>query len=214
MASKGVSTVAVVSAALWLAGCGGDQNVPNATGKPSPATAAVNAPAVDASTPDKAVQAIWALSDAKARADCELRKKVLAGPDSDAKQLILQEARGMAGPLAAGGVAKSYADDLARVAACAPDTYLREIKEAKVETESRATVTAQVRNITPIPPNAEESDYGKEKRTKGTTYKYVLTKGAAGWQVEDVFYFTEYGNEFVSLYSDPRPPYPYDTPAL
>lgn len=216
MRSKLLGLIIIGGAAAALSGC-----KPVAPSSSGPTSAKASAPAsaatapVDASTPDKAVKAVWAKMDAGNKAMCEAQRRVLAGPDGDAKLALMGSiASGMQGDLVTGGVVKAYNDGLARALNCTPEVYVREIEEAKVETDSRATVTATIKNITPIPPNADESDYLTEERKKGTRYKYELTKSGNSWKVEDVFYWGEYTKEFESMYSDPRAPYPYSAPPL
>jgi hypothetical protein len=64
--------------------------------------------------------------------------------------------------------------------------YAREILDVRQETESRATVTARVRNVTPIPPAATAGEYEMEKRTNGEVYRYIFERDAEGWKLVQV----------------------------
>lgn len=132
-------------------------------------------PAIDISSPDKALKSYWAVIDWKRRLDAE---NYAMWRDSDR--------------------VRSTNDALAKVAVSAfakkhtpgqVETFEREIVEAKVETDTRAIIKTLIKNSTPIPPGAEVTPYAKRQRAQGDQYRYVLERDADGWKIAEVWEF-------------------------
>lgn len=64
--------------------------------------------------------------------------------------------------------------------------YLREILQVEPESETRATVLARIRNVTPVPPGAEPDPYTARRRADGDVYRYVFERDSAGWKLVQV----------------------------
>lgn len=133
-------------------------------------------------TPDIALKSWWALIDAKDRfyskrcdqpeapAFVKYRDEILTG---DTKDFFTRNQT-----------------------SCAADTYGREIDEVKVESDSRATIFATIKNTTPLPQDVHLSDSDERSRSTGERYKYVLERSSTqeGWKVSQVFSHNDYAS--------------------
>ena len=72
------------------------------------------------------------------------------------------------------------------------ESFIRDIVDVKIESESRAVIIANIKNSTPIPPGAELSKYQEQSRNEGDKYKYVLEKSQPGWQIAEIWDFKTY----------------------
>jgi hypothetical protein len=64
--------------------------------------------------------------------------------------------------------------------------YTREILAVEPESETRATVLARIRNVTPVPPGAVADEYAARRRAEGDVYRYVFERDSAGWKLVQV----------------------------
>lgn len=74
---------------------------------------------------------------------------------------------------------------------CRVSTYARDIQEVKTESETRAVVFANIKDVSPVPDGAEPDENDKKYRANGFRYKYVLEKTSAGWKISQVFQYRE-----------------------
>lgn len=131
----------------------------------------------DLSTPDRAVRSWWAVKDT---ADAYAYRTYIANSD------VIPGSREQRAAVA------SITIGAANTNVIAPErptreSYSREILKVKQESESRAVVTARVRNVTPIPPGAVASEYQATARAEGEVYRYVVEKDATGWKISQIF---------------------------
>lgn len=143
-------------------------------------------PAIDRTTPDRAVQSLWALRDWQAgfdealgcfdlldvakpynEASWEVTAQIFGG--SIKRQLEKRRNCGLKDP-----------NDTARV-------FSRSIVEVKMETPTRAVVETMIKNITPIPEKVKLDDDDKRKRDWGQATRYVLSKDSeSSWAIDNV----------------------------
>lgn len=199
--------ISVALAAMMIASCGGSDTRSNAaanapSGASTPdvsANSAPKPPAVDLSTPDRAMRSFWATLDHVELAEHMERQKQLSG-------LLAVRA-----PMAAVTIG-DYAKEAVAAFKAERETFAREISEVKVESESRAVVLTTVRNTTPVPPGAEESPRMRKEREDGGRYRYILEKEKNEWKVAEVWYWADYSSKWSKLRpSDGKPRYPYMT---
>lgn len=174
-----------VLAALLLAGCGNQANT-SATASPKTEQAAdvPPPPVIDTTTPDKAVKSLWATIDwSKAVNQARLDRYQ---PTADEMALKRLEAQLSVPAIASPKVEKTQRQQ-----------YSREILKADVETESRAIVMAQIKNVTPFSADTVLSKYQLKAREQGERVKYVLEKNAGSWQISEAWEWKDYSNEFT-----------------
>lgn len=177
--------IIVASMALAFTACG---NAPH-TGGMSTETKATK-PAVDLSTPDRAIKSYWAMVDATNAAEYEI---IL---ESRSRH---RDVRARLNSLFSADVRNSLEPEYMR-----EEIFSRDIVSVDVETESRAVIVATIRNATPIPANAEVSKSDEEQRRDGDRYKYVLEREGEDWLVAEIW-------EYASYLRDWRKVVPRDT---
>lgn len=146
----------------------------------------------DASTPDRALETIWAIAEADAAVRCAAQTDLSRSSDPRDKKILaaIQHASTYTDLLQ--GVTLKQIDFYNQDAVqCGNRTYDREINDVKVETDSRAVVLATTRDVTPAPAGFTEPSYDKDTREKGDQFKYVFTKVAGKWLLEEVYSVTE-----------------------
>ena len=168
---KNFATVAVILL-VGLSAC-------SKTESPTPGMARpdVNIP-LDLSTPDKALKSYWAVRDSVRTKTNEVLTKERSSFEAAETQLAA---------VADGALVKEF---LVRVRS--PETFSRDIVDVKVESESRAVITAVIKNSTPIPAGGEMSKYDEDRRGNGERYRYVLEKNQTGWRVAEVWEWDSY----------------------
>lgn len=144
-------------------------------------------PAPNLSSPDNAVKSWWALTDAIARASYEECKK------EDVQATAIQAARRS---LAAGSTKEFFQ----KARDCRLEDFERTIERASVETDTRAVVMTNIKNVTQLPAGSSLSKYAKDNVEKGLGYKYVLTRESDKWYIEEVY---SYSSTNVILKRDP-----------
>lgn len=184
---------AVLSAfflAALLVGCGKEsQTIGNAnlaTSQPTKAVAGllpVPDLKVDLSSPDRALKTLFAMQDRGAvfgyNSDIERKAKAAEAPPiqlDDAFVLF-------------DGPAKSWFERFVKyreIGTPTLDVVARDILKVETESETRAIVLVNMKNITPIPAGAELDEYDKKFREEGFNYRYIMTKTGEGWKIEDV----------------------------
>lgn len=174
------------AAVSLLAGCSPKAQAPSGQSYKA-ALAALQAIRQDGSTPDRALKSIWAARDAEDAVRCAAKIELL---ESRRTREIATHVLIAAAParLVAGNVATSFNSEMANARSCSPPQYERDIREVRVETQSRAVIVARIRNTTPIPPGAVEDEYTRRSRKNGETYRYIFARGKDRmWKLEDVW---------------------------
>ncbi len=151
---------------LALAACG--QKVAVAPGSPPVATVKV-----DQATPDKALKSYWAVRDSIRENSRQLNKARLQEFQAGEKQLS---------EVVTGDLVEDWKSKMGET-----ETYIRDIIDVKVESDSRAAIIATIKNSTPIPAGAEISKYAEEGRRDGERYRYILEKDQTGWKVAEIW---------------------------
>jgi hypothetical protein len=76
---------------------------------------------------------------------------------------------------------------------CFAESFSRAIVHVAIEGKSRAFVIAHIKNITPIPADAEEPrEVDLEFRREGSHFKYVLETTPEGWKISQVLRFQKF----------------------
>lgn len=76
-----------------------------------------------------------------------------------------------------------------RVNHCDKETYEREIREVKLETETRAIAFVTIKNSTPS--TAAHTEKEEQRRLKGEEYKYLIERSKEGWKIVQVYKYSE-----------------------
>lgn len=164
-----------------LAGCLGESDAVKTEALAAPEVARVEdrepPPAVDSTSPDNALKSYWSVVDWRKRISKQqheetLQSKLTASMD-DAHSKVAVPA-----------IYKRRSYPL--------ETFDREIIEAKVETDTRATIHAVIKNSTPIPEGADVTNYDRKRREQGDRYRYVMERGQDGWRVAEIWEFDRY----------------------
>lgn len=155
----------IAALVLTLAGCGARE--PNSAQQPQEATLAVP---LDLSTPDQALKSYWRSIDA-------IRLKVVTNRQSSAQRQYDAMLKRVTLP----GLIEDTPEE------GKPETFLRDIENVDIQSDSRAVVIARIRNSTPIPPGAEVTDYDRGAREKGDRYKYVFGKAGEEWRLAELW---------------------------
>jgi hypothetical protein len=179
--SPATASAALLLSAIALGACGGGgaagggakaDSVPSARNRPLPDSAF----AVDLSTPDRALRTYWHI---KSMADT-----IGAPVDTTAARYRNWQRADTALARIYGGEALA---EYGRTRQPQPrQRYLREILAVEPETETRATVLARIRNVTPVPPGATPDEYSARRRAEGDVYRYVFERDADGWKLVQV----------------------------
>ena len=156
---------------------------------------------VDASTPDKALKSYWKLRDAQ---NSNFQKFT---NDSHVKKL-LNEIYGSYGDIVVPLIAKQKLELLESPV----ETFSREIKKIVFESETKAVINAEVRNVTPIAEMAYLSVNDMAKRNNGNEYKYVLEKAGEAWKVSEVLWRSIYSGNWIKIAPESTmPQFPIET---
>ncbi len=175
-----IKVIVIVSSALITVGCGGnkeEKSKPDIT--PTSAVAEGAAPVeIDMTTPDRALKSYWKVQDQIRAAYFEHDKAQLS-----AYHRIQAPAERVMTGAAFNGIKLKPVEF---------STFIRDIIDVNVESESRAVIIASIKNSTPIPAGAELSKYDEKSRNEGEKYKYVLEKSPPGWQIAEIWDFKTY----------------------
>lgn len=149
---------------------------------------------IDKSTPDKAIKSYWAARD-KVRE--ERRNWYVSNLNT------LQNMESTYSELVNGDVREGWkaGEEIA-------ETFIRDIIEVKVESESRAVILVAIKNTTPVPAGAEMDKHDTEKRRDGDRYRYIMEKDSTGWRVAEIWEFRSYlsNGDFTKIVPADRKP--------
>lgn len=173
--------IAVAAVSVVLVGCQDDvgttKNNSVAVKEVAKAEESEPPPPIEVTSPDQALKSYWAVLDWRARVSDQQNKATLQSK-----------------------LTASMDETYAKVATPAIyerrsytlSTFDREIVEAKVETDTRATILATIKNSTPIPAGADVTDRDRERREQGDRFRYVLERNQDGWRVAEVWEFNRF----------------------
>ena len=68
---------------------------------------------------------------------------------------------------------------------CRDSAFERTVEGVAPETPSRAVVSARIRNVSPIPADAQPSAREEQARRNGERFRYVLERGRSAWKVAE-----------------------------
>lgn len=173
--------------AMSLAGCL-DESKPDGLAK---ATKDVEGVVIAANSPDAAVKSWWAVKDAGIQLDreiCTEYMKMSSPKDEKLRELA--------------------ADSLHFRTDCSvTHSYERKIAKVDVESDTRAVVSAVIRNIEPPEPGAEMDESDRKAKEAGERYRYTLERGKStdGWKIASIERFPSYARDWQEAYSKPKP---------
>lgn len=133
---------------------------------------------VDMSTPDKAIKSYWSVRDAVRKSQDDIFRRSIESYRNASAQFE---------DVLTGELAKAWSTKPSSF-----ETFERDILDVKIETESRAIVTAVIRNTSPIPAGADVSRFVEQRRLAGERYRYVLEKTGSAWKVSEIWFWDEY----------------------
>jgi hypothetical protein len=175
-------SAAILASAAALSACGGGgsaadgaakaDSVPSVRSRPLPDSAF----AVDLSTPDRALRTYWHI---KSMAD------TIRAP-ADTTEARYHDWRRADTVLARVYGGEALGEYRRTREPQPPQRYVREILAVEPETETRATVLARIRNVTPVPPGATPDEYSARRRAEGDVYRYVFEREPDGWKLVQV----------------------------
>lgn len=171
---------ATVSAILMLVACGGNNpdkanSDVKSTGIPVLASKPVE---IDITTPDRALKSYWKVQD-QFRSEYHAHYK--------AQLPVLERFQAPVENVMTGTASSAAKEKLGAL-----ETFIRDIVDVKIESESRAVIIASIKNSTPIPAGAELSKLAEQMRSEGDKYKYVLEKSQPGWRIAEIWDYDKY----------------------
>jgi hypothetical protein len=173
--------------AMSLAGCL-DESKPDGLAK---ATKDVEGIVIAANSPDAAVKSWWAVKDAGIRLDREIcaEYQKSTAPVND-------KLRGLASE------AFPFFEKCSVTHA-----YERKIAKVEVESETRAVVSAVIKNVEPPEPGAEYDDSDRKAKESGERFRYTLERQKAtdGWRISSIEHFPSYARDWEEAYSKRKP---------
>jgi hypothetical protein len=134
---------------------------------------------LDLSSPDRALKTFFAFQDRHLVAEFNeaVRQRASDTPHPDAGAAAVFE-----------GPAKRYIDAVLgkNAQAAVLERYERDIAKVEAESETRAIVLANIKNITPVAAGSVLDKYDLKWRSEGFNFRYVMGKTSEGWKIEDV----------------------------
>ncbi len=167
-----------IAASFFLLACDGGVSINNNTAESGDAnsngTTSIIRPKINKNSPDSALKSYWAIKDWTRRVEDEQFRKAV-----NTKDLIATRE----------AFSSLVSPEIAERKNYPVDEFHRDIVEAKIETETRASINAVVKNSTPIPEGAEVSEYDRKRREEGDRFRYVMEKTNDGWVVSEIWAF-------------------------
>lgn len=179
----------VALAGIVLAGCFDNGNESSAL---SSAIKQASDVKVSAVSPDMAVKSWWALKDAAIKLDGELCRELVksrASLEEKTKEI-------------AGGVL-----EYAMTCPVTSESYERNIESVDVQSETRAIVTASIKNVTPPDPGASTDSGEQANKKKGSAFRYLLERpdASSGWKITKVSHMAFYSRSWDDAYKKKEP---------
>lgn len=147
---------------------------------------------VSAVSPDMTVKSWWALKDAAIKLDDELCRELVksrAKLEEKTKQIA--------------GESIEYAMTCSDVL----ENYERTIESVDVQSDTRAIVTASIKNLTPPDPGASTDSSEQANKKKGSAFKYLLERqdSNSGWKITKVSYMAFYSRSWDDAFKRKEP---------
>lgn len=196
--------VLAVIATTGLASCEAPQAAKPKEPPPQGEAALAAPPAMDLSTPDRALKSQWAYADWYRASSCAVRNELVRGASEEAKRFAILVQPLPPADTITGAAKESFLATAALTKNCKPDVLRREINEIKTETESRAVAFYTVYNETPVPEGYSLTEYSQKEAVTGDRFKVVMTKVDSKWLVEDYAHFFDYDSSWLSMTAKPR----------
>lgn len=152
----------------------------------------------DLTTPDRALKSRWALLDAWAevshRAPEEAPSPIYTRIDSLQRNLLGNDAR------------DEHVRRSQSLLQAPLFRYDRQIIDIKQESDSRAVITALIRNVTPMPAGMRLEDPYDKQRRDGDRVRFVYEKFADGWKLTQIFSKYTWSDEWRPRYASRADP--------
>jgi hypothetical protein len=181
--------IVVAMVAIGLSGCLDRDQSSEGLAKALSAVEAMNAAN---NSPDMTVKSWWRLRDASLSVRIETCKTdlKLAAPYFDK-------------------LAKLSSNERYRSDSCAYEisAFDRQITKVEVQSETRAIVIAQIKNISPPDEGAVLSPEDKKAKDAGVPFQYLLERQDAknGWQITKISSFPTYAKDWQDISPKPEP---------
>lgn len=154
---------------------------------------AIARPKISRESPDSALKSYWAVKDWIKRVEDDQFKKVI-------KNKELLDAHDAFSSVVSPEIADRNIYPI--------DEFNRDIIEAKMETETRASIRAIIKNSTPVPEGAEVTDYDRKRRDAGDEFKYIMEKTNSGWIVSEIWAFDRlFDKKWTKISPQPSKPH-------
>ncbi|MCE0778945.1 hypothetical protein [Pseudomonas sp. NMI542_15] len=181
--------VLVTATALVLGGCYEEK----ATGDGlAQAISAVGRTEVSNNSPDVAVKSWWRAKDSGAALQAEICKNnlKLAAPYFEK-------------------LSELSTDDVYNERSCGqtPPLFERQITKVEVQSDTRAVVTAQIKNVTPPEEGAVLDADDKKAKEAGEPFQYVLERKdvSSSWKISQVSRYPSYARAWEQIFKKPEP---------
>ena len=88
-----------------------------------------------------------------------------------------------------------------------PPSFDRQITKVEVQSETRAVVTARIKNVTPPEVGATLDDESRTAKEAGEPFQYLLERKDAksGWKITKIASFPSYASDWKDVYEKPKP---------
>lgn len=143
-------------------------------------------------SPDATVKSWWIVKDASAEVRIELCRNNLKLAEPFFEKL-----------------SQLSADSLLGKGECGkkPPSFDRQIKKVDIQSETRAVVTAHIKNVTPPEEGAVLDDDAKRYKEAGEPFQYLLERKDAksGWKITKIASFPSYASDWKDVYEKPAP---------
>lgn len=153
---------------------------------------AVNAIEVANNSPDIAVKSWWRVKDSSAVVDGEICKNNLKLASPYFERLT-----------------QLSTDDFSTEGRCdvKPTAFDRQITKVDVQSDTRAVVTAQIKNVSPPEEGAILDDDDKKAKETGEPFQYVLERRdtKSGWKISKISNFPSYARDWQEVYKKHEP---------
>ena len=181
--------VAVGAITMALSGCFDKGAADDGLAK---AISAVNAIEVENNSPDISVKSWWRVKDSSAVVNGEICKSNLKLASPYFEKLT---------QLSTGDLSTKGRCDVK------PTAFDRQITKVDVQSDTRAVVTAQIKNVSPPEEGAILDDDDKKAKETGEPFQYVLERRdtKSGWKISKISNFPSYARDWQEVYKKHEP---------
>lgn len=156
------------------------------------ALTAVSSAEAIGNSPDAAVKSWWRVKDAGAVLEMEVCKANISQAAPYFEKL-----------------ARLSTEDVHSDRTCmdAPTKFDRQILKVDVQSDTRAVVTAQIRNVTPPEEGAVLDADDKEAKAEGSPFQYLVERKdkSSDWKIAQVSRYVSYKSSWESIFEKPEP---------